>query len=44
MSPKPNKAYQNVFRGLSPKEFYCLTQNLQLAANIMVSVFNSGTL
>ena len=44
MSPKPNKSYQNVLRGLSPKDFYCSTQNLQLAANIMVSVFNSGTL
>lgn len=44
MSSKPNKVYQNVLRGLSPKDFYCSTQKLQLAANIMVSVFNSGTL
>ena len=44
MSSKSNEAYHHVLWGLAHEDSYCSTQELQLAVNIMVCIFNSGIL
>ena len=44
MPSKKNEAYHHVLWGLSLKDSYCLTQELQLAVNIRACIFNSRML